>query len=70
MRRQHGGHVGTGDSFTLGADELARVPEVLLVAMGEREEDVPRMISRWRSMRTSGVAESRGGRRRRTSGCS
>ena len=64
MRRLHGGHAGTGDTYTLGASDIAKLPETLLLALGEREEDVPAILAKGRTSTSQG--ESGPSPRRRT----
>jgi hypothetical protein len=50
MRRLHGGHAGTGEHWQLERSEAnARLPALLLEALGERPEDVPRLLARLQS---------------------
>jgi hypothetical protein len=62
MRRLHGGHAGTGERWQMMRSEApARLPQLLLEALGERPEDVTLALDR---------LKSKGRRGRPTSGCS
>jgi hypothetical protein len=46
MQRLHGGHAGTGETWRVKRREaLAKLPRVILQALGERPEDIRRMLS-------------------------